>query len=204
MAIDDTYITLSSPSAGQYRDRGSRFIALAYPVTDEESVKTILAQLRREYHDATHHCYAWILGHDKSLFRMNDGGEPAGSAGRPIFGQIQSRGLTDILVVVIRYFGGTKLGIPGLINAYRSATADALSHAGIITKIIHDVYEIMYDYPAMNEVMKIMKEEHTEVRETHFEMTCRMVFAVRKNNSGRVTEKLSRIRNLRLHFLSTQ
>jgi uncharacterized YigZ family protein len=204
MSTDDTYNTIASRSSGQFRDRGSRFIAIAFPINDEESIKSILTGLRKEYHDASHHCFAWVLGHDKSSFRMNDDGEPAGSAGRPIYGQILSKDLTNVLIVVIRYFGGTKLGIPGLINAYRTASAIALGNTTVIIKTIHNVYEIIYEYQVMNDVMKILKEEHAEQIETSIELTCHIVFSVRKNNAIKVFEKLSKINNLQIRFLHTR
>ena len=144
--FEDTYYTISAPSEGLFKDRGSRFIALAYPVTTEKEIKEIQVSLRKKYHDARHHCYAYRLGYDKSVYRVNDDGEPSGTAGKPIFGQIQSKDLTNIFIVVIRYFGGTLLGVSGLINAYRSAAADAIEHAQIIQKTIMDLYEISFEY----------------------------------------------------------
>ena len=131
----DAYRSLAAPSEGLFKDNGSRFIALAYPVETEEEVKNIVAALRKEYHDARHHCYAYRLGYQGNIFRASDDGEPAGSAGRPILGQIDSAGLSDVLVVVVRYFGGIKLGIPGLIRAYKTSTADAIGNGQIVTKV---------------------------------------------------------------------
>ena len=136
--MKDLYLTISSNTKGQFKDRGSRFIALAFHVVSEDEIKEQITLLRKEYHDARHHCFAWRLGPDMERYRVNDDGEPSGSAGRPIFGQIQSRELTDILVVVIRYFGGTLLGVGGLINAYRSAASDALEHANITEKKVEE------------------------------------------------------------------
>ena len=135
VSTNDTYKSISMPSKGLFKDNGSRFIALAYPVESEEEIKEIVSSLKKEYHDARHHCYAYRLGLDGSKWRANDDGEPSGSAGRPILGQIDSAGLSDILVVVVRYFGGIKLGIPGLIRAYKTSTADALSRAETCDKI---------------------------------------------------------------------
>ena len=159
MLFSDTYKTIAAESKGLFKDRGSRFIAIARPVSSQEEIKTILEELRREYHDARHHCYAWMLTPDRQAWRVNDDGEPSGTAGRPIMGQINSRELTNILVVVIRYFGGTLLGVSGLINAYRSAAEDALSNARIIEKQVMESWLVTFPYTAMNDVMKVMKDE---------------------------------------------
>ena len=144
----DSYKTIKSFSHGIFRDKGSRFIANAYPVADQEAVKPILDSLRKEFHDARHHCYAYMLGRERSVWRVNDDGEPSGTAGKPILGQINSFGLTNILIVVIRYFGGTLLGVPGLINAYRSAASEAIANAKIIKCTVQDYYEITFPYMA--------------------------------------------------------
>jgi uncharacterized YigZ family protein len=204
MPSEDTYRTIASASTGQFRDRGSRFIALAYPVEDEETIKQILLRLRKEYHDASHHCYAWVLGADKTSYRLNDDGEPSGSAGQPIYRQLVSNDLTNVLIVVVRYFGGTKLGIPGLINAYRTAAGEALNQAIMVTKTVKDLIEINFDYQAMNDVMKIMKEEDIEQIETAFDLHCRIIFTVRKLVAHRVCERLSKINNLKFNYLKSQ
>ena len=203
MLFEDTYKTISSESEGLFKDRGSKFIAKAYPVSSEAEIKEIQKKLRKEYYDARHHCFAYILGHDKSAYRVNDDGEPSGSSGKPIYGQLLSNDLTNVFVVVIRYFGGTKLGIPGLINAYRTATKDALKNAKIITKTVNEVYEIQYQYDVMNDVMKIMKEDDLEQIETKFDLSCKIVFSVRKSNSNKVYEKLAKIKDLKIKFLKT-
>ncbi len=203
MLFEDTYKTIKSPAEGLFKDRGSKFIAKAYPVSTEAEIKELLQELRKEYYDARHHCYAYIIGADKSAYRVNDDGEPSGSSGKPIHGQLLSHDLTNTLVVVIRYFGGTKLGIPGLINAYRTATKDALQNAEIITKTVNDVYEIEYDYPVMNDVMKIMKDDNLKQMETEFELKCRIVFSVRKGDSNQIYEKLTKIQELKIKFLRT-
>lgn len=178
-SIQDSYKSISAPSEGLYRDNGSRFIALAYPVETEEGIKEIVTSLKKEYHDARHHCYAWRLGHTGTRFRANDDGEPSGSAGRPILGQIDSHGLSDILVVVIRYFGGIKLGIPGLIRAYRTATEDALSHAVITEKTASRRYRLHFGYMDMNAVMKVVKDMDLTPSGQDFGMECSMEVAVR-------------------------
>ena len=196
MLFEDTYYSISLPCEGLYKDKGSKFIAYAFPVSSEEEIKTHLAILRKEHHSARHHCYAYRLGADKLIYRANDDGEPSSTAGKPILGQIQSKDLTDILIVVVRYFGGTLLGVSGLINAYRQAAADALSHAIIIEKIVKEKYEIKFDYLQMNEVMKIIKDENLEIQSQNFELTCSLVFTVRRNNAIKVNELFNKISNL--------
>jgi len=154
----DAYRSIAARSEGLFKDNGSRFIALAYPVETEEEVREIVASLKKEYHDARHHCYAYRLGYKGDRFRANDDGEPSGSAGRPILGQIDSMGLSDVLVVVVRYFGGIKLGIPGLIRAYKTSTADALGQAEIIEKVAGKRFRLTFDYLSMNRVMKVLKD----------------------------------------------
>lgn len=158
MEMFDAYHSIAAPSEGLFKDNGSRFLALAYPVETEEEVKAIVAGLRKQYHDARHHCFAYRLGYKADVFRASDDGEPSGSAGRPILGQIDSLGLSDVLVVVVRWFGGIKLGIPGLIRAYKSSSADALSQATVVEKIAGRNFCVRFDYLAMNDVMKVFKE----------------------------------------------
>jgi uncharacterized YigZ family protein len=196
--FSDTYRTIKSPSEGFFKDRGSKFIARAFPVESESQVKEILATLRQEYYDARHHCYAYILGADKSAYRINDDGEPSGTAGKPIHGQLLSYDLTNILVVVIRYFGGTKLGIPGLINAYREATKDALNQADIIEKIVTEQVVITYDYPLMDVVMRFIKEKNIEIAETVFELDCKVVLNVRKSKTDEIISAFKSIHGVNI------
>lgn len=168
----DLYRTIATEAKGQYKDRGSRFIAFAYPVSSEAHIKEILSYLRKEYYDARHHCFAWRLGPDWERYRINDDGEPSGSAGRPIYGQIQSRELTDILVVVIRYFGGTLLGVSGLINAYRSACSVALDEATIIEKRVETQLLLEFPYECLNGVMSIVKDYKLKFDQQHFDLNC--------------------------------
>ena len=158
MEVFDQYKSIAAPAQGLFKDNGSRFIAFAYPVETEDQVKELVQALRKEYHDARHHCYAYRLGYKGDVWRASDDGEPSGSAGRPILGQIDSLGLSDILVVVVRYFGGIKLGIPGLIRAYKTSTSDALSSAQIVEKIAAQNFGISFDYLSMNPVMKVLKD----------------------------------------------
>lgn len=175
----DSYRSISAPSEGLFKDNGSRFIARAYPVETEEEIRDIVSSLKKEYHDARHHCYAWRLGYRGDRFRASDDGEPSGSSGKPILGQIDSRGLSDVLVVVIRYFGGIKLGIPGLIRAYRTSTADALDSAEIIEKVASRRFRLHFGYMNMNAVMKIMKDLGLSPGGQDFGMECNMETSVR-------------------------
>ena len=202
MIFDDTYQTISSSSQGIYKEKGSKFIALAFPVSSEEDIKLQLAVLRKEYHDARHHCYAYCLGYDKSAWRVNDDGEPSGTAGKPIFSQIQSKELTNILIVVIRYFGGIKLGIPGLINAYRTAAREALEQASIVTRTVKEIYEVSFEYPLMNDVMKIIKEEHVDILGQEFENACKIRFSIRRSSGMKITSRLQKIQGITTTFLT--
>lgn len=204
MLFEDTYLTIAQPSEGVYKEKGSRFLAFAYPVSNEEDIKKLLADLRKEHFNARHHCYAFRLGADKQAFRANDDGEPKYTAGKPILGQIQSKDLTNILIVVVRYFGGTLLGVGGLMNAYKQAAADALEHSAIIEKTVNEFYEITFDHLQMSEVMKLIKDESLEQVEQNFGLDCRLIFSVRKNNSNKMIELFNKISNLELKFLSTK
>ncbi len=204
MLFEDTYLTINHNSEGLFKDRGSKFIAKAFPVQNETQVKEHLSKLRKEYHDARHHCYAYQLGFDKSAHRINDDGEPSGTAGKPIFGQINSHNLTNILIVVIRYFGGTKLGVSGLINAYKMASKESILSGKIVTKIISDCYHIDFQYTEMNDVMKIMKTHKLEQSNQIFEMNCQLDFCVRKGESNQVYDKLSKIKNLDISFVQSK
>lgn len=204
MLFEDTYLTIAQACEGLYKEKGSKFIAFAYPVSSEEDVKNRLADLRKEHFNARHHCYAFRLGADKQAYRANDDGEPKYTAGKPIFGQIQSKDLTNILIVVVRYFGGTLLGVGGLITAYKQAAADALEHAVIIEKTVNEFYELSFDYLQMSEVMKIIKDEDLEQIQQNFELGCKLVFSVRKNNSNKVVELFNKISNLELKYLDTK
>lgn len=175
----DAYRSIAARSEGLFKDNGSRFIALAYPVETEEEVREIVAALKKEYHDARHHCYAYRLGYKGDRFRANDDGEPSGSAGRPILGQIDSLGLSDVLVVVVRYFGGIKLGIPGLIRAYKTSTADALGQAEIVEKVAGKRFRLTFDYLSMNGVMKVLKDLGLTPAGQDFGLQCSLEVRVR-------------------------
>ena len=192
----DVYKTIAASSEGIYKEKGSRFISLAYPVVTEDEIREIVSRLKEKYYDARHRCYAWRLGDAKTHFRANDDGEPSSTAGKPILGQIQSNDLTNILIVVVRYFGGIKLGVSGLINAYREAAADAIANAEIIEKTVDEQLKIQFSYLAMNDVMKIVKEISPEVLERNFEMACEMLLAIRQKDMPILKSRLEQVDSL--------
>jgi uncharacterized YigZ family protein len=204
MLFSDTYKTIAAESKGLFKDRGSRFISIAVPVSSQEEIKSKLEALRKEYHDARHHCYAWVLSPDRQAWRVNDDGEPSGTAGRPIMGQLNSRELTNILVVVIRYFGGTLLGVSGLINAYRTAADDALSNATIVEKYVMENLLVTFPFAVMNDVMKVLKEENC--RQLSLDCSgqeCSAEISFRASLSEKVKGRLSRIPHLTLSWVRT-
>ena len=190
------YYTIEQPSMAEFKDRGSKFLAFAYPAKDIDTCKKLLAQLKKEHGKAVHHCLAYRLGVDGSTFRVSDDGEPAGSAGRPILGQIDSKELTNVFVVVVRYFGGTLLGIPGLINAYKTATALALQLSPIIKKPIEIPYELNFDYHQMNEVMMLVKHYNCSVVEQTAQLFIQLHIGIPKNKLDEVLEKLGALRDV--------
>ncbi|MGM9786654.1 MAG: IMPACT family protein [Candidatus Cryptobacteroides sp.] len=194
----DSYKSIAGHAQGLFKDNGSRFIAHAYPVETEEEVKEIVASLKKEYYDARHHCYAYRLGYKGDRFRANDDGEPSGSSGRPILGQIDSNGLSDILVVVVRYFGGIKLGIPGLIRAYKTSTADAIANAEIIEKIASRPFRVIFGYMSMNGVMKVMKDLGLEQKNQKFDMECSIDTTVRLTLVETFLERMSDVEGCRI------
>src|SRR5215217_2098143 len=179
MLFDDTYKTISAISEGIFRDKGSRFVAYAYPIKTDASVKDIVQNLRAEHPKARHFCWAQRLTTDRSIFKIQDDGEPSGTAGRPILNTLLSADLTNILIVVVRYFGGTLLGVPGLINAYKTAALTAIKAAAIIEETVNDIYEIKFDYLTMNDVMKLIKDEQLNILQQNFDNTCSMQLEVR-------------------------
>ena len=203
MLFTDSYQTIKEKTEGIYKDKGSKFIAIAVPVTTEDEVKHQLESIRNMYHDARHHCFAYMLGADKSAYRFNDDGEPSGTAGRPILGQINSFDLTNILVVVVRYFGGVKLGVRGLINAYKFATRDAFQKATVIKKTVNEEYEIHFKYPEMSKVMRIMNDGNVNIIRQDFSMHCLIKFSVRKKEAVAVYDRLSKIKDLKINYLQT-
>jgi uncharacterized YigZ family protein len=199
--MQDSYKTLEKPAEGLFRDRNSRFLAFGYPVHNTAQISDILTSLKKKYHDARHHCYAYCLGHDKAIFRLNDDGEPSGTAGKPIYGQLLSHDLTHTLVVVVRYFGGNLLGTSGLIHAYRSSTADMLSRASIVTRYVEDRIRIDFPYEKLNMVMKLLKEEDLVPLEPVYDTACSMNLVIRKSFTEKILGKLTGIAGLNIHSL---
>lgn len=196
LASEDTFLTLKMESEGLYKEKGSKFLSFAYPVQNEEEVKEKLALLKKKYHDARHHCYAYILGKNQELYRANDDGEPNHSAGDPILGQIRSNQLTHVLIVVVRYFGGTKLGVGGLITAYKIAAAQSIANNEIITEIVRHDLIIGFDYLAMNEVMKIIKDADLEIIAQNFDNSCTVTLRIRQGIFEEIIEKFSGIQGM--------
>ena len=200
--FDDTYKTLAAPSEGLYKEKGSKFLAFAYPVRTLDEVKAHLDQLRKDYFDARHHCYAYILGPNKDAWRANDDGEPSGTGGRPIHGQLLSADLTDTLIVVVRYFGGILLGASGLANAYKTAARDAIDHATIIEKTINVRYRLLFQYETMNDVMRILKEFDLKPENQHFELDCTLEVEVRQSESVRFYDRIAELRTVKIEVVS--
>lgn len=203
MLFEDTYLTINKPSEGIIKDRGSKFLSFAFPVDSEEEIKHELSRLRKAHPSARHHCYAFRLGADKQAYRANDDGEPSNTAGKPILGQIQSKDLTNILIVVVRYFGGTLLGVSGLINAYKLAAADAIINTEIIEKTVDNIYELKFDYLCMNDVMKIIKDEGLSILSQNFELSCFLSFSVRKSNSTKIYDLIKKTKGIEIKYLKT-
>lgn len=190
------YKTISAPSTGDFRDRGSKFLAYAYPITSATELKEKLQALKKEHPKAVHHCYAYRIGTDGAQFRANDDGEPSGSAGKPILGQIDSMELTNVLVVVVRYFGGTLLGVPGLINAYKTATAQALESVEKAENWVEDFYDINFDYPVMGEVLYLLKQAEATIYRQDLQLFCSIKAGIPRKHSDTYVHKLSEIRGV--------
>jgi uncharacterized YigZ family protein len=197
MLFDDTYKTIQELSEGVYRDKGSKFIAYLYPLSSENGIKDIITALKAEHPKARHHCWALRLSPDRTVFRLNDDGEPSGTAGRPILNTLLSSELTNVLAVVVRYFGGTLLGVPGLINAYKSATVEAVKNAKIIEKTVNSVFRIEFGHPQMNEVMKIVKEEDLKISNQNFDLKCSFSLEIRQSQVNKVIGRLEKVEGLR-------
>jgi uncharacterized YigZ family protein len=203
MIFEDTYKTIKAPAEGIFKDKGSKFLAYAYPIEHENEVKILVDNLKKEHFKAVHHCYAYRLGLDRSNFRVNDDGEPSGTAGRPILNTLLSQEITNILVVIVRYFGGTLLGVPGLINAYKSAAIEALAVADIIEKTINDIYNVNFEFVQMNEVMKIVKEFSLKIRNQTYDNQCTMELEFRKTLTNQVIGKFEKIDGIAVEYLMT-
>lgn len=194
--MQDTYLTIEAPGEGIYKEKMSRFLSFAVPVVSVDEALAYVELYRKEYYDARHVCWAYMIGADRKCFRSNDNGEPSGTAGKPILGQINSANLTDILIVVVRYFGGIKLGTGGLIVAYRTAASEAIAACSIVERLIEDCVKIHFEYPLMNEVMRIVKEEQAAVVAQSFEMDCEMTLRLRRMAMPRLRERLENLRGV--------
>ena len=198
MMTEDTYKTIAASAESVYTEKRSKFIAIALPVRTLEEIKAYLAEYQKKYYDARHVCYAYMLGAERKEFRANDNGEPSGTAGKPILGQINSNELTDILVIVVRYFGGIKLGTSGLIVAYKTAAAQALSEAQIIEKTVDEQVTVVFEYPFMNDIMRIVKEESPEILNQSYDMDCVMTLRIRKSQMPRLRMRLEKVETARI------
>ena len=196
--IEDTYKTIAAPAEGLYTEKRSKFIAIALPVRTVDEVKAWLDTYQKKYYDARHVCYAYMLGPERKDFRANDNGEPSGTAGKPILGQINSNGLTDILVIVVRYFGGIKLGTSGLIVAYRAAAAEAISAATVVEKTVDEEVTFLFEYPMMNDVMRIVKEEGPAIVSQGYDTDCSMTLRIRRSLMPRLRQRLEKVETLRM------
>lgn len=193
----DSYRTISQLAEGTYTEKRSKFLAFALPVSTVEEVKQYVAEYQKKYYDARHCCYAYMLGHERLEFRANDNGEPSGTAGKPILGQINSNELTNILIIVVRYFGGIKLGTSGLIVAYKAAAAEAIAAAEIIEKTVDETVSFLFEYPFMNDVMRIVKEENPEIVTQGYDMDCSMTLRIRKDSMPKLRARLEKVETLR-------
>lgn len=194
--MDDSYLTISSPCEGLYKEKGSKFLAFAFPISTKEQVKPIVDDFKKKHHDARHVCFAYIINPQSPETRANDDGEPSGTAGRPMLGALQSKGVCNVLIVVVRYFGGTKLGTSGLINAYKTATLDALENGEIIERNLEATLSIKFSYFVMNDVMKVMKEESPTILSQTFDNECAMQLQVRLNDYEKLKSKLENIEGI--------
>ncbi len=196
MTDQNKYTTIATTGTGDFRDRGSKFLAFSYPIQTVQDVKEKLQALKKEHPKANHHCYAYRIGLDGTQYRAVDDGEPSGSAGKPIMGQIDSLGLTNVLVVVVRYFGGSLLGVPGLINAYKVATAQSLENLPRTEKWIEDLFDIEFDYPAMGEVLYLLKQCEASIYKQDLQLFCSIKAGIPRPNSDTYVQKLSEIRGV--------
>lgn len=201
--FDAEYQTIDAPAEGLFRDRGSKFIAYAYPVRDEAEVKKRLAALKLEHPKARHHCWAYRLTPDRTIFRINDDGEPSGTAGRPILNTLLSHDVTNTAIIVVRYFGGTLLGVPGLINAYKTAAQEALRAARIVERTVNDQYSLSFDYPQLNQVMRVVKEENLEVMKQDFDNRCTVTLEIPKSQAVNALDRLNSVPGIAVMYIGT-
>ncbi len=199
--MSDSFLTISAPAEAIYKEKSSKFLTYAYPVHSEEEIRELLDTLRKRYYDATHHCYAWRLGPHGEQFRSNDDGEPSGTAGKPILGQLLSNSLTNCLIVVIRYFGGTKLGVPGLIAAYKESAAEVIAEAEIIEQTVDTHFTIEFPYLVMNDVMRIIKEEQPNILSQDFDNLCTMRLSIRESRAEGLLGKLRKVESANIELI---
>jgi len=200
--MEDTYKTIQQKAEGLYKEKGSKFIAYAYPIKSEDEAKEIVQGLKKEFYDARHHCFAYMLGRERLIWRINDDGEPSGTAGKPILGQIDSRKLTNTSIIVVRYFGGTLLGVPGLINAYKTVSALALQTIPVIQKQIELTYSVHFDYTQVNDVMQVLKQGNCSIIQQDLQLFSEIKAGIPKNRLDEVIHRLNDLRNVELKELT--
>jgi uncharacterized YigZ family protein len=200
----EKYFTIEKSVETIYKEKGSKFLSFLYPVSSVDEVKEYLTQLKKKYYDATHHCYAYIIGYDKEIFRMNDDGEPSSTAGKPIYGQLQSNDLTNVLLVVVRYFGGTKLGVSGLIKAYKESSAECIALAQIVEKQVKNKYNIYFAYEDMNVVMNILKQNNAEQKNQIFDLNCQIEVLIDKRNTTKFESSIPPVSTIRIEFVGEE
>ena len=200
----EKYFTIDKSVESIYKEKGSKFLSFLYPVSSVDEVKEYLTQLKKKYYDATHHCYAYIIGYDKETFRMNDDGEPSSTAGKPIYGQLQSNDLTNVLLVVVRYFGGTKLGVSGLIKAYKESSAECIALAQIVEKQVKNKYNIYFAYEDMNLVMNILKQNNAEQKKQVFDLNCQIEVLIDKRNTSKFESSIPPVSTIRIEFVGEE
>lgn len=201
--FEDTYLTIETVSEGIFRDKGSKFHAYAFPFRSEATLKDTINKLKALHPKARHHCWAYRLSTDRSVWRINDDGEPSGTAGKPILNVLLSKDITNVLVVVVRYFGGTLLGVPGLINAYKNATVEALASAQVVERTVNDVYRIDFDYLRMNDIMRLVKDENLTILKQDFDNTCSLEVEIRKTQVNQVVHQLETMEGVNYFYLTT-
>jgi uncharacterized YigZ family protein len=200
----EKYFTIEKSVESIYKEKGSKFLSFLYPVSSVDDVKEYLTQLKKKYYDATHHCYAYIIGYDKETFRMNDDGEPSSTAGKPIYGQLQSNDLTNVLLVVVRYFGGTKLGVSGLIKAYKESSAECIALAQIVERQVKNKYNIYFAYEDMNVVMNILKQNNAEQKNQIFDLNCQIEVLIDKRNTTKFESSIPPVSTIRIEFVGEE